>query len=457
MKRKIYSAIILGLLTIGMATAQAQNQECMTNLSIYFEHYKVKNYDAAYEPWKKTYEACPEINKANFSAGEKILMHKIKNSSGAEKDGFVRDLITLYETAPKYFPKGNEPGKIIPKIVLLKREHNMINEDEIYKQLGDAFAADRKNFKNPKALYLYFSTLVDLNKAGKKDLQEVFDVYDGVQEKIEEENQKMISGLQKLLPKEEAKTLSAKEKKYLKSYRINSESYGKIAGSIDSKLGELADCKNLIPLYQKNFDSKKGDVKWVKAAVGRMYAKDCTDDPMFEKLFQEQLKLDPSADAYFYSGVLKEKSGNTNGAIQDYNKAIELETDSKRKAEILYKIATKMSRLGRMSQARSYARKALQADGSLGKAHLVIAAQYAKSANQCGSTPFEKRAVYWKAAEEARKAARVNPALKSRVAKTVASYMAKAPSKTDIFNSGMAGKSISFDCWVGGSIKVPNL
>ena len=50
------------LMTIGLSMAQAQNQECNTNLSIYVEHAKVKNYDAAYEPWKKTYEACPDIN-----------------------------------------------------------------------------------------------------------------------------------------------------------------------------------------------------------------------------------------------------------------------------------------------------------------------------------------------------------------------------------------------------------
>ena len=382
MKRKIYSAIILGFLTIGMSTAQAQNQECMTNLSIYFEHYKVKNYDAAYEPWKKTYEACPEINKANFSAGEKILMHKIKNSSGAEQTAFIQDALKLFDDSRKYFPKSfSVAGTTIDK-VLLMRDHNMISDEEIYKQLGDAFKADRKNFKNPKALYLYFSTLVDLHGAGKKELQEVFDVYDDVQEKTSEEIEKLTGMLQKLLPKEEAGTLSSKEKRQLRAAKINSESYGKIAESIDSKLGALADCDNLIPLYQKNFEEKKGDIKWVKAAVGRLYNKECTDDPMFEKLFQEQVKLDPSADAYFYSGVLKEKKGDTNGAIADFNKAVELETDAKKKGKILLKIAGKMDRLGRKSQARNYSRKALQADGSLGRAHLIIAKQYAKSANR---------------------------------------------------------------------------
>lgn len=457
MKRKIYSTIFLGLLSIGMMSAQAQNQECMTNLSIYFEHYKVKNYDAAYEPWSMVYDACPGLNKANFSAGEKILLHKARNTSGAEQTGHVNKVVDLLTKAKNFFPKGNEDGKNIPKIVLILREFNMISEDKIYSDLHAAFQGDTKNFKNPKALYLYFSTLVDLQGQGKKDLQEVFDVYDAVQAKIEEENQKMIGLLQKLLPKEEAGTLSSKEKRQLRAARVNSESYGKIAQSIDAKLGKLADCDNLIPLYQKNFEARKGDIKWVKSAVSRLYSKECTDDPMFEKLFTEQLKLDPSADAYFYAGVLKEKNGNTNGAIADFNKAIELETDNKRKAEILYKISTKMSRLGRRSQARNYARKALQADPSMGKAHLIIAAQYNNSANQCGKTPFEKRAIYWKAAEEARKAARVNPALKSRVAKTVANYMAKAPTKTMIFNANMSGKTVSFDCWVGGSVKVPNL
>jgi len=57
----------------------------------------------------------------------------------------------------------------------------------------------------------------------------------------------------------------------------------------------------------------------------------------------------------------------------------------------------------------------------------------------------------------ARKAGRVDPALSGRASQTAASYNAKAPSKEMIFSSGKAGQSISFSCWVGGSVKVPNL
>ncbi len=457
MKKKLYLTMFAVIMSMGLSMAQAQNPECMTNLSIYAEHAKVKNYDAAYEPWKMVYESCPDINKANFSYGERILKHKIKNTSGADKDGYIQDCLELYDNSRKYFPTKYSLAEVTVDKVLLRFDNKMVSNDEIYSELGTAFKEDRKNFKNPKALYLYFSSLVDLHGEGKKDLQEVFDVYDDVTEKVEEENKKLTNSLQTLLAKEDAGTaLTSKEKRRLKAYTTNSESYGKIATSIDSKLGALADCGNLIPLYEKSYEAKKNDVNWVKRAVGRMFSKECTDDPMFRKLFEAQLALDPSADAYLYGGTLKQKAGDSKGAIADFNKAVELETDPYRKSNILYKIATTVRRSSK-SQARNYAQKAINANASNGKAYLLIASLYAGSANACGSTAFEKRAIYWKAAEMARKAGRVDPSLSGRANKSAASYSAKAPTKEMIFSSGMAGKSVTFSCWVGGSVKVPNL
>jgi len=88
---------------------------------------------------------------------------------------------------------------------------------------------------------------------------------------------------------------------------------------------------------------------------------------------------------------------------------------------------------------------------------LLIASLYASSANDCGSTSFEKRAMYWKAADVARQAGRVDPSLASRSARAVESYMSKVPSREMIFSENMAGKTVTFNCWVGGSVKVPSL
>ncbi|MBT8280115.1 MAG: hypothetical protein KJO16_00925, partial [Muriicola sp.] len=338
----------------GISLGQAQNPECMTNLSIYAEHAKVKNYDAAYGPWKMVYEACPDINKANFSYGERILKYKVENSSGAEKDGFIQDLMTLYDNSNKYYPQSFPPSGVAIDKVLLMYDNKMASDEQIFNMLDKAFKEDRKNFKNPKALYLYFSSLVDLYEANKKELQDVFNTYDDVTEKIEEENGELTDIITKLLPKEDAGTLTSKEKRRLRVATTNSESYGKIAGSVDSKLGALADCENLIPLYERSFESKKDDVDWVKRAVGRMFSKECTDDPMFRKLFEAQLALDPSADAYVYGGTLKKKSGDNSGAIADFNKALDLETNPKKKSNIAYKIATSYRRTSK-STARNYA------------------------------------------------------------------------------------------------------
>ena len=87
----------------------------------------------------------------------------------------------------------------------------------------------------------------------------------------------------------------------------------------------------------------------------------------------------------------------------------------------------------------------------------MIASLYASSANDCGNTQFEKRAVYWLAAKVARKAGKVDASLKKNGEKSALSYEGRAPTKTDIFTEGNAGTSIKLNCWIKTSVTVPNL
>lgn len=48
----------------------------------------------------------------------------------------------------------------------------------------------------------------------------------------------------------------------------------------------------------------------------------------------------------------------------------------------------------------------------MGRAHLLISNMYASSANNCGTSQFDKRAVYWLAEKEARKAARIDVSIR---------------------------------------------
>lgn len=443
---------------VGFAFAQAQNPECMTNLSVFGEHAKVKNYDAAYEPWKMVFDNCPEIHPATYVYGERILKDKIKKTSGEEQKGYINTLMSVYDGELKYFPKRYSKANVLAKKAVLMYNEKTGTSQEILALLDDAFQNDRDNFSNPKALYLYFSLVVDEYEAGNKDLQEVFDTYDAVNERIDGELADLSKVLDQYVQKEEAgETLSGKDKQKFSNAKINTSSYGKIQGSVDSKLGDLADCENLIPLLEKNFDAQKSDAQWLKRSAGRMDAKECSDDPMFIKLVEALHQVEPSAKSAYYLGVLNDKKGKSSDALKYYNEAVSLETDSYKKADILFKIGLKYKKAGQGTTAYKYFKQVLDVQPSNGKAYLQIASLYANSANQCGSTTFEKRAVYWKAAQMARKAAQVDPSVKSNASQTAASYEGRAPSKQDIFSSGMGGKTVQFNCWIGGSVKVPNL
>jgi tetratricopeptide (TPR) repeat protein len=210
-------------------------------------------------------------------------------------------------------------------------------------------------------------------------------------------------------------------------------------------------------MYSKDFEEKKTDKEWLRVAASKMSGKDCTSDPLFFKLVEALHELEPSARTAFYLGRLAAENNDMNKALEYYKNAAELEEDPLDKAKDYFTIAEVYKDRGSYSSARKYYQLALDSKPSMGIAYLRIAAMIAGSANDCGNTTFEKRAVYWKAANFARRAASVDASLRDNATETANSYEQRAPSKSDIFQESMEGKTVSFSCWVGGSVKVPQL
>ena len=459
MKTKITLLLML-FISFNVVLAQDNNEKDMETLSIFVEYAKAKNYDAAYGPWMELRQRNPRFNNAINIYGERILKDKIKKSSGAEKVAFINDLVKLWEERQANFASKTKKGEYMAKACQLKYDNKKIlniGTQELYDCFDVAYKADQKTFTNPKSLYTYFSLMVDLYDLGKKPAQALFNKYDDVNEKIEFEIKNYTQKLNKFVSQGDDVQLSAKEAKKVRSYNSYLKAYKLIIGSVDSKLGSRANCDNLIPLYERDFEEFKNDGIWLQRAMNRMYTKECTDDPLFVKIVQQKNTLEPNASTAYYLGILKEKGGSWSEALGYYNQAVELESDSFDKAKRLSSIASKYRKKGSYGQARSYYNKALAENPSLGSAHLAIAQMYAKSAKNCGVDNFSKRAVYWLAIQEARKASRVDASLKKAVANTIANYKAKAPSRSEIFSSGRSGETIKIKCWIGRSVKVPKL
>jgi len=461
MKRNfIFSIVIIGSsLCNGFAQSVA---DCPANLSIFAEYAKVKNYDAAYTPWMEVRTLCPELNSATFAYGERILVHKIKNAE--DKTSYSNDLIKLYDEWLTYFPtdrKGkSQQGKILASKAQAMLDYNLAPKTEIYKIFDTAYNEDPESFTNPKGLYSYFKTLYENYKAGDPSvtMEVLFSKYEDVSEKFAYENTKLSKILDVIIKKEDAgQPLTSRDKRNKRMSEINSRANTTFANNLDAIIAQESSCENLIPLYKSNLDANRGDEKWLKRAASRMDAKECSDDPLFVELVEALHSLKPSADSAYYLGILKDKAGDNQSALEFYEESLSLENDPYRKATIYYKIAVKFKNRGQKSQARTYANRALSNQPSMGKAYLLIASLYADSANECGNTQFEKRAVYWLAAQTVRRAAAVDPSLKSTAQKLEASYNGRAPSKTDIFTEGKSGEEVVFDCWIRSKVKVPNL
>ncbi|WP_093023389.1 hypothetical protein [Pustulibacterium marinum] len=434
----------------GVTEVAAQNPECNTNLSLYVQDAKVKNYDAAYEPWKMVYENCPDLHYANFVYGERILEHKME-SDAANKDQYVQDLLGLYDGYYKYF--GPEAGKkkkyyyseMVSDKVKLMNSEGLGTDQEIYDMVHEALQKDKDNLTSELVLYIYFKKTVDLYKAEQLDLQVVFDTYDDVSERIEELRNDLAKTMNPLVEKQEAGTeLTAKEAKTLSRSEKIMSNYNDISGSLDSYLGQLADCDNLIPLYEKNFEANKSDEEWLNRAASRMTEKECTDSELYVKIVEQLHSLHPSASSARFLGVIAYKKGDKQGAIKWFKESIELEGDKFKKSKTALQIAGLYSG----SASANWAREALKYNPSNNKAWSIIAHAYADSANSCGSTTFEKKAVYWLAAEAARKGG------DTKLANTYEKY---APTKTEIFDANMSGKTLKIGCWINRSVKVPSL
>ena len=459
---KLFLSLIL--LFFSLNNFSQSKEECFSNLSIFAEYAKVKNYDAAYQPWLLVKADCPDLNPAIYVYGERILKDFIKKSTGNDKDVYKQDLLNLYDQWLKYFSKSKNGNTQVGKILAIKAQ-SMISlklgdDKEVYDIYNEAFTKDPTSFKSPKGLYNYFKIYFNLYKAENSSvtLESIFEKYEVLTEKFELEMSVYSSKLDALLKKEQsADPLTGKESRNKKVYEVNMVACSTYLKNLNAIIAKEATCENLIPLYRKNFIKFKTDPIWLNRAASRMDSKDCSDDPLFVELVEALHKLNPSANSAYYLGLLNDKKGNSKMAIEYYTESINLESDNLKKAKTLYKIALKFKKSRQYSKSRSYANKALKYQPSLGSAYLLIANLYAASANNCGNTQFEKRAIYWLAAKEAKKAASVDASVRKIANKTAVSYLGRAPSKTDIFTEGKSGEIISIKCWIGKKVTVPSL
>ena len=446
-------------------------QQAIAEYNIFKADYRAKNYKDAFQHWLICFQKKPDLSVNIYKYGFEIVkkMKKITpDFNGKNWDAFTNE---IYEKYFKYYPNHKDKIKMINDwAVFLNglKDHQKINHTACTKSLKGLKPCIFEKFdkvykKDPsqmsvKGIALYFREVVVQNtKNGVQNLSTVFDTYD----KLVKATKDKLNNYSKKLDEynlllEKGGTLSSKETKKKKAYEINTVALGQIETILDKQLIDVSTCDRLKPFYSKTFEQNKTNAGWLSSAVKRMQKKNCDDDPFYNQLVEAYIEVEPSPKAsVFYAGMLLKK-GQEAKAKTYYEKAIAQETDNYKKADYLLVIAGMMKKKGKKVAARNYALQAIKNRKSLGSAYLLIASLYASSANQCGSSEFQKRMVFVAAKDMAIKALAVDPSVRKIATKYVKNYLANAPKKKDFFREGVkSGTSYKIGCWIQKTVTTP--
>ena len=439
--------LFLGLFALNAQDAQ---QQCNIKYNLFKGDYQSKKYEDAYPNWMHLMDNCQKLSINVYKLGDKLAQVRFKNAENkTEAAALVK---RVYLQRLENFPN-IDPAKAHSNYATFLIKNKLASDEEVFEILQLAYSIDptRMSVRN---IYRYFQGITDTYK--DTNPQKVFDTYDDVLESVGEKLADYAKKLKALNDKTAAgQDLDKRETNNLRAYTINSKALGQVESGLDKIIIVLSTCDRLIPLYERDFEENKSNSKWLKRAVSRMFNKECTDDPLFEKLAIAYAEASPSADAYsFVAGVLAKK-GDVSGAQEMRMKAFDLETDPLKKANFKLKFAQAAKKRGQKSKARQLAREAIALNPNMGRAYLFIASLYASSVNACGTNEFEKRMTYVAAHNKAVRASRVDPSISSVARKFTRNYKANFPSKKVIFTEGVnEGDPFKVKCWINESVKI---
>ncbi len=455
--KKLSLVLVTFLLFAGSFTTKAQETDAEMECNLKYTQFRGVftggHYDKAYEPWLWTFENCPKLSINIYKNGLKMAKKKFDTSEGAEKEAAKELVERIYLQRFEYFPD-EKPGKMYSEYGMFMDKAGA-PEEVVFGLLQKAYDIKPESL-GVKALFKYFDGIILRNK--DTNIQAIFDMNDNLVEVVNTKMDNFSKKLDVIREAEEAGEELSKRQAYLKkAYSTNLTGLGQVEGGLAAKLEIYATCDRLIPIYEADYPANSNDTKWLKRAVSRLDKKGCTESAIYDKMVEQYVNLDPSSNAYvFYAGMLMKKGQETK-ALEYFKKAVDLEGDDYKRANLLLKIAYMMKKKGRKGEARSYAYKAVKARPSLGKAYLLIASMYASSAKSCsGGDVFTQRMIYQAALIKAQRARNIDPSISKLASRHIKNYAAKAPSTQDVFDKGIAsGTPFKIGCWIGETVRVP--
>lgn len=424
---------------------------------IYRQFVKSQNYDAAFDNWKKVFDAAPAADgqrDIQYLDGIELYKHRFgKATTAEEKEAAKKAALAIYDQLIKCYESNGIPCQ---------------GENCVNKKL--AFVYGRKAFD----MYYTFNAPYDAN-------------LEAIQKAIEyggNENEYVIFApganiavyqfQNNLLPKEKVVELYTKLNE-IADYQINNnadlsayftQAKENMNGTFATIEDQIFDCDYFKEKFQPEFESDPDNPVVLKKLILTLKSKGCADDDEFmvqlnaqwqkyaaEENERIQSEYEANNPAYVAKKLYEE--GKFGEAIAKYDEAISAETDNEKKALLLFgKASIQFRKLGQYGTARATAYEAARLKPNWGRPYMLIGDMYGKSASSCGDSWTQRLAII-AAIDKYAYARSIDGDVSSEASSRIGSYSRSLPDQEMGFMRGIKeGQSASVGCWIGETVRV---
>jgi len=405
---------------------------CLTNLSLFREPAKQRNYKDAYKPWLWVYSNCPCASQFIYVDGIKIMEYRHQKEMNPEKRLQLADsLLAIYDARIKYFPinpanRRSQVGSILTRKAIDCFSYKPEAPEEAYDAIKKAIELDGADV-TADGLELYIRAAIKMVNDGKAEKTLVVDTYDQLTDLMDN-----------------AIRQSAGDSVATSRYLISKN-------NVEILFEPFATCEDLVSIYQPKFDLNPNDAELLKKITKILDKKRCTDKELFFAATENLHKLEPSANSAYMMALKNIKEEKWGQAAEYLKQSIDLfsqeETDKKAKAYL--QLASIYLTQKNYPAAKSAALKVLEFSPNDGNAYIVIGDAYASSASGCGDNELTKRVGYWAAVDKYIQARRMDQSVAETADRRISTYVSHFPSMETIFFYGLKeGDSYRVECWI---------
>jgi len=413
-----------------------QDRDFMNTYSLYNEYYKQENYESALPHWKTVFNKYPKSIKNVYIQGAKIYDHFIENAeTPEEREKYIDQLMKIYDKRVKYFgEKGYVLGRKATDFLDYKLNTDTPPEGEALKEtmkkgyewLNQSIEEQQTETELPIFVLMMQTTrsLFKLGEIPKETVVRNFDKCNNLLNTIKSE---------------------AEEDKKL-------EDITKVQAYIEEIFGSsgAADCEALISIFQPQYEENKEDAEFIKGMLRRLGDANCDESQLFAQATERLYELEPSAEAAFNMARRYVQRDETERAKKYYQEAMDQETDDDLLAKYYYEYAYFIfAKENALSEARSYARKALDINADYCEALMLIGDIYVSASNSFGDDAFDKASVFWLAVDYFERARRAGQDCAIDASQKVSTYRKYFPNKEEaFFRDVQEGDSYKVGGWI---------